>query len=140
MSEKKKRNRIPSGHEGHVTIWRDIDVDELLIELRQILSADYSDLRTDESSAAIGRGIMSPTVKKVDIGALLAWIRVGARLFGSGSFPSLRQLRDEAIRVGLALAMGRVGTISEASRILTCSRKVLRENMDRAGLYPWPPQ
>lgn len=83
--------------------------------------------------------MLSPVVDDVDVGALLAWIRLGTRLLG-GEFPSLRTLRDEVTRMALALTMHRVGSISEASRVLNSSRKVLRVNMHRTGLYPWPPE
>ena len=47
--------------------------------------------------------------------------------------------KTEAKRVAVALAMLRAdGNISAAADALRISRKVLRENLRMAGLYPWP--
>ena len=89
--------------------------------------------------AMVDKTVASPVVANVDVGALLAWIRLGVRLWSGRQFPALKTLQLDVTRMVLALALRRVGTISAASRLLMSSRKVLRDNMHRTDLYPWPP-
>lgn len=127
----------PHDHHGErrSSVRRNVDLDELLIAIRRHLRVDYAQLHHDEITATLGRGRFSPTIDQVDVGAFLAWIRLGARLLSGDEFPSLRTVRDEATRMILALIVRREGTISGASRVLSTSRKVLRDNMQRVGLY-----
>ena len=137
MSDK-SNERAEGGFDPGI-VRRTVDLDELLIEMRRLLRVDYEYSRADEWSAMVGRGTLQPVVDDVDVGALLAWVRLGARLL-SGGFPSLKRMRDEVTRLTLALTLQRVDTISQASRVLSSSRKILRDNMHRTGLYPWPPR
>ncbi|MCH9682904.1 MAG: hypothetical protein K0V04_15815 [Deltaproteobacteria bacterium] len=53
--------------------------------------------------------------------------------------PGIRQARLEAQGLVAGLGMVRAGgNLSEAARQLGISRKVLRDHLRRAGLYPWP--
>lgn len=85
--------------------------------------------RSERSSlrAAQGRRVVSS-----NYGA-----RVGLPIFGE-RLPPLRLVRRDSYRVVIVLAMLRTrGNISAAARALDMTRKVLRENLERARLLPW---
>ncbi|MCB9716989.1 MAG: hypothetical protein H6712_24240 [Myxococcales bacterium] len=57
----------------------------------------------------------------------------------SVTVPSLRVLRERALRSMLVVMLARSGNnLSEASRAVGTHRKVVRERLRRAGLYPIP--
>ncbi|MCA9707830.1 MAG: hypothetical protein KDK70_18405, partial [Myxococcales bacterium] len=89
-----------------------------------------------ERAASAGRRLPL-IVAGLDAGAWIAWCLAGLPLFVDG-LPSLRQVKAEAGRVLVALAMLRAkGNLSQASTFIGSSRKVLRDNLRYGGLYPW---
>lgn len=80
-----------------------------------------------------------PAHPRLDASGWLAWSLAGLRLFDGPDLPPLRDARDEARRLLVSLAMLRNrGTISRAAQALGTSRKVLRDHLRDAALYPWP--
>ncbi len=76
-------------------------------------------------------------LRDVDANGWLAWMVAGAYLF-SGGMPTMETIRQEAKRIAVTLAMFRSGgNITEAAAMLGIARKVLRDNLRAAGLYPW---
>jgi len=93
----------------------------------------------EEAAAALIHPI--PTHPRLDAGGWLAWSLAGLRLFDGPDLPQLRDARDEARHLLVSLAMLRNrGTISRSARALGTSRKVLRDHLREAALYPWPGQ
>ncbi len=117
----------------------DVEPDSLALVLRVALGLPPERPTLGEQAAS--RALTLPSVfLRVDAGALIAWCLAGVALFAEG-FPTMKRLRAESGRVVLALAMLRTtGNISAAARVLHCSRKVLRDNLQRVGLYPWDEQ
>lgn len=75
-------------------------------------------------------------VPSVDADGWLAWALAGLPAFSTG-IPSYQHARDVGGRVVLVLSLARArDNLSEAGRVLRSSRKVLRDNLRRFGLYP----
>lgn len=103
-----------------------------------------------ESAEVTGRA--APTA--IDAAAWVGWALAGLyacalpsehiRDTGSGSpcrdpwVPSIRVMMKEARRIAVVVAMHRHdGNLSRAATALGTSRRVLRETLKTAGLYPW---
>ncbi len=115
---------------------RDVEPSEVAERLRGMLGLMPEQLADGEAAASLRRDL--PTlVQGLDAGGWIAWCLVGLVIFGE-RFPALETIRQESKRVAAALAMLRAkGNISAAAMMLKTSRKVLRENLRVAGLYPW---
>lgn len=125
------RNRAPRRIER-----RDVEPYRVAERLRAMLGLLPAESVPDELAATFRRPL-PPIVQGVDAGAWIAWCLAGLFIFRD-RFPSLRIARRESYRVILVLAMLRAnGNLSEVSRMMGSSRKVIRENLARAGLLPW---
>ena len=116
---------------------RDVHLADLARVLRAAvgLSPDLAGLG---ERAAGYRRFLPGVVPQVDVDAWIGWTLAGVPLFVAG-LPKLRQARSTTTHVLLVLALARTGgNLSAVGRMLGSSRKVLRENMQRLGLYPWP--
>lgn len=108
---------------------------EAAVVLRSLLGM-APDEPIPEITVALRRSMPLATDSLDRIG-WLAWCLVGLVLFADG-LPDLRRIRLESKRVAVVLGMFRAaGNISRAARALGVSRKVLRDNLRAAGLYPW---
>ena len=115
---------------------RDATIGEVAGYLRVLLGLDPEEPAPGERAASAGRPLPL-IVAGLDAGAWIAWCLAGLPLFVDG-LPSLRQVKGEAGRVLVALAMLRAkGNLSQASTFIGSSRKVLRDNLRYGGLYPW---
>jgi hypothetical protein len=82
---------------------------------------------------------MPPVVPRLATGGWIAWCLTGLPLF-SEQFPTLKAARGESKRLVVVLAMLRAqGCISAASAMMGTARKILRDNLKQAGVYPWRP-
>lgn len=118
------------------TVWRDVEVDAVASTLRAMLGLPPGEVAPGEEAAARRRPL-PPTVRDLDAGGWIAWCLVGLVLLGDEP-PQMAQVRVEAKRVVMALAMMRAGgNLSAAARSLGTSRRVLREGLTVVGLYPW---
>lgn len=78
------------------------------------------------------------TVKNVDVEGWLAWILCGLPLFNGPELPPLRTATDRVRLLLAVLAMARNrGNFSHAAEKLNTSRRLIRDSLDEAGLYPW---
>lgn len=110
-----------------------------LQESLRILLAHRATCPLPGEDAATMPHALPPTVT-VDPGAWIAWCLVGLRLFDGPHLPPYRVALAETRRVLLALAMLRHrGNLSRAAKALQLSRKIMREHLRVAGLYPWAP-
>ena len=115
---------------------RDAAPSEIATVLRALMGLTPDEPAPGEVTASLPEPL-PPRVQRLDAGAWISWCLVGLPLFGDG-LPSLRRLRSEGNRLAMGLAMLRErGNISQAARVLRTSRKVLRDNLRSAGLYPW---
>lgn len=115
---------------------RDAAPDELAGCLRAMLGLDPEEPTPGERAASLGEPLPL-IVAGLDVGAWLAWCLAGLPLF-EGELPTLRRTKLIAARILTALAMLRTkGCISEASTLTRTTRKVFRDNLRSAGLYPW---
>lgn len=115
---------------------RDVEPDDVAERLRGMLGLAPEQPAPGEAAASYRR-TLPPLVQSLDAGGWIAWCLVGLVVFGEG-FPALAKIRRESKRVGLALALVRAqGRISPAARMLGATRKVVRENLQALGLYPW---
>lgn len=125
----------PTGGDGIER--RDVEPADVAEKLRGMLGLLSVQPAPGEAAASLGRSLPS-LVQGLDAGGWIAWCLVGLILFGE-SFPPLAMVRRESKRFAVSLAMLRAqGNISAAARMLGTSRKVLRDNLQDAGLYPWP--
>lgn len=85
----------------------------------------------------VGDGVIGRT-DPVYMDGLVIWSIVGRRLFAGYRFPTRKKIAFEVTRAALAVALGQDPTITGAARLLHMSRKALRDNMMRTGIYPWP--
>jgi Bacterial regulatory protein, Fis family len=105
---------------------------EMAERLRGALGLPPQHPTPGEDAATFGRP-MPAVVHGLDVGGWIAWCVAGLPLFGERL--SLAGVRREAKRIAATLAMLRAhGNISAAARMLGASRKVLRENLQAAGL------
>jgi len=115
---------------------RDVEPDDVAEKLRGMLGLAPEQPAPGEAAASYRR-TLPRLVQSLDAGGWIAWCLTGLVVYGEGS-PTLATIRREAKRVGLALAIVRAhGGISPAARMLKTSRKVVRENLHKLGLYPW---
>ena len=115
---------------------RDVEPHDVAEKLRGMLGLLPCEPSPGEQAASFRRAL-PPLVQGLDAGAWIAWCLVGLTLFGE-RLPSLRRVRREAFRMVIVLAMLRAhGNKSAAARMLAMTAKVLRENLERAGLLPW---
>lgn len=115
---------------------RDVEPDDVAEKLRGMLGLAPEQPAPGEAAASY-RLALPPIVQALDTGGWIAWCLVGLPLFGGG-FPTLARIRAESKRVALVLAIVRGhGQISSAARMLSASRKVVRENLQALGIYPW---
>lgn len=131
------RASAPSRFPANGVERRDVEVAELLDRLRSMLGVMPEHTADGERVAAMGLAIPE-VVQGLDVAAWLGWSLVGLMLF-SGTHPSMTELRDEARRYGVALAMLRCnGNLSAVERLTGSMRPRIRWMLRRAGLYPWP--
>ncbi|MCH9685169.1 MAG: hypothetical protein K0V04_27275 [Deltaproteobacteria bacterium] len=117
---------------------RDINLDQVATAIRRWLDLHGRD-GASGVAAAMYRRQQGPAIlfRDVDAEGWLAWTLCGIYLFAAGP-PAMDDVRREAKRAAVCLAMTRCrGSIAAAARMLGISRKVLRENLRAAGLYPW---
>lgn len=76
-----------------------------------------------------------PVRAEVDLEALTEWLLAGLTLFVREGLPSRQAVDDAALRVVLAAALRRTGSISGAAAALGTSRRSLRDAMKRLGIY-----
>jgi hypothetical protein len=115
---------------------RDVEPDDVAEKLRGMLGLAPEQPAPGEAAASYRR-TLPPLVQSLDAGGWIAWCMAGLIVFGEG-FPALAKIRRESKRVALALAIVRAhGGISSAARMLGTSRKVVRENLQTLGIYPW---
>ncbi len=117
---------------------RTINIEQIASTIRQSidLSADGIAPGLD---VAMHRRSHGPLIQfeEIDADGWLAWVIAGVYLF-SGGLPSMDEVRLEAKRTAMCLAMFRGrGKLSRAAAALGTSRKVLRDNLKVTGLYPW---
>ena len=116
---------------------RDVHLADLAGFLRAAVGLPPDRIGLGERAAGYRR-FLPGMVPQVDVDAWIGWTLAGVPLFVAG-LPKLRQARDATTHVLLVLALARTGgNLSAVGRMLGSSRKVLRENMQRLGLYPWP--
>jgi len=82
---------------------RDASPTDVARILRATLGLVPDEPAPGELAASIRRSLPAQ-VEALDLGAWLAWCLAGLPLFG-GAFPELREIRSEATRVTMALAM-----------------------------------
>ena len=111
---------------------------ETLARLLRSLVGLAPDEPAPGEQAATLRRPMPAVIRGVDAGGWIAWCLVGPVVFGEPA-PVMRRVRAESKRIVAALAMlHAAGSLSAAARELEMSRKVLRDHLRDAGLYPWP--
>lgn len=109
----------------------------LMGSLRAGLGLPPDEPHPEEDVAALRRPLPD-VVENLDPGAWLAWAQAGLLLFSAGTMPSVRNAASAGRRVALAFAMRRTaGNISASAKALQTSRKVIREQLQAEGLYPW---
>jgi len=124
----------PTDHAGIEV--RDVDVADVAVLLRAVLGLPSRHPSPGELSAALRRPLPSK-VHDLDTGSWIAWCLVGLPLFAT-DYPGLAQVRVVATRVAIARAMlVQHGNISRSARMLGITRKVLRDHLRLANLYPW---
>ena len=120
---------------------RDVDPDVVAATLRRLLGLPPDEPAPGELAARFGEPV-PPRVTELDAGAWIAWCMAGLPLFGGGlstGMPSLGRACCTAKCLVLALAMLRTGgNLSGVHRLTGTSRKIIRDNLRRLGLYPWP--
>jgi hypothetical protein len=116
---------------------RDTSPAEIATILRAVVGLPPDEAMPGELAASLGRSLPA-AVHAVDVEGWIAWCLVGLLVFGDER-PAMRRARTEAHRVLAVLAMIRTGgNITHAAKGLGTSRRVLRERLKGAGLYPWP--
>ncbi len=112
-------------------------VSEVIATLRHVMRLGPRRPVPGERAASVGRAF-PPIVEDLDAAAWIAWCLTGLLVCSQGAL-TMSVAKAEAKRVVIAVAMLRAdGNISAAADALRTSRKVLRENLRGAGLYPWP--
>lgn len=117
-------------------IFRDTTPSEVATTLRSLLRLSPDRAAPGEHAAFHDRPIPL-FIRDLDAGGWIAWCMAGLLIFNRDR-SLLDHTRRESIRVVAGLAMVRShGNISAAARMLGTTRKVLRDNLIRLGLYPW---
>jgi hypothetical protein len=132
-----------------VPLARSLPPDEIAPFLRSLVGLPPSDLPTDDDAAALGRGPSHP-VGLVDPSAWIVWGLAGLDACAVPSeiidvqgrrdpwVPPIRVMVREARRAAIVIAMHRHrGNMTHAAKALGTSRRLVRDALKAAGLYPW---
>lgn len=120
---------------GSAPMLRGARPEEIATILRAVMGLPPEQSAREELTAKLGEPL--PCEVHVDAGAWIAWCLIGLPLFGD-RLPTLRQARMAASRIAIGLAMLHTrGNLTRAVAVLMTSRKTLREDLRRLGLYPW---
>ncbi len=117
---------------------RTINIEQIASTIRRSIDLSADGIAPG-LAVAMHRRSHGPLIQfeEVDADGWLAWVIAGVYLF-SGGLPSMDEVRLEAKRTAMCLAMFRGrGKLSRAAAALGTSRKVLRANLKVTGLYPW---
>lgn len=81
---------------------------------------------------------LPPVAAELDVEGWLAWMLCGLPLFTHSDLPTLRSTNDRVRLLLAVLAMARnQGNFTHAAEQLQTSRRLIRDSLDEAGLYPW---
>ena len=121
----------------HRTELRDVAPGDVARFLRAMLGLPPGQPAPGELAATVRRS-MPAVVRGLDAGGWIAWCLAGMAVFTEGPRPLMSRVRAESKRLVVSVAMLRsAGNLSRAAKTLGTSRKVLRDNLRAAGLYPW---
>lgn len=115
----------------------DVSLSELTAALRERLPLPPN--VPAQAKAIADLVAQSPAMVNVDAEGWFAWILCGLPLFANAELPALRTANDQVRLLLAVLAMARNhGNFTHAADKLQTSRRLIRDSLDDAGLYPWP--